>query len=82
MKTEEYVCDNYGHNCQQLKDEAEISFKAGIKEVVEWIENNELYWRSVSTTNHDYYIPLSLANTWQAQKKDWGIPTPEVEEER
>ena len=32
MKAEEYLCDSYGHDCQQLKDCAEISFKAGQKE--------------------------------------------------
>ena len=44
------------------------------KEVVEWIDKNlEPYWRSVSTTKHDYYITLSLADTWQAKLKEWGI---------
>jgi len=57
--------------------QAEISFplgeKQGIKKVVEWVKDNELYWRSVSTTNHDYYIPLSLADVWQAKLKEWRI---------
>ena len=47
--------------------------QAGIKKVVEWAEKNKLYWKSISTTNHDYYIPLCLADTWQAQKKEWGL---------
>jgi len=54
-------------------EQAEISFKAGIKEVTDWIDANEPYWRSVSTTKRDYYIPLSLADTWQAKLKEWGI---------
>ena len=60
---------------QNLVDaQAEISYRAGIREVVEWLDKNlELYWRSVSTTKHDYYIPLSLGDIWQAKLKEWGI---------
>ena len=47
--------------------------KAGIKEVVEIVEKSKLYWRTVSTTGNDYYIPWCLADTWQSQKKKWGI---------
>ena len=47
--------------------------KAGIKEVVDWLEENELFWRSVSTTKHNYYIPLFLADTWQVKLKEWGL---------
>ena len=51
------------------------AYKAGIQEAVEWIDKNrlELYWKTISTTGHDYYIPLILADTWQAQKKEWGV---------
>ncbi len=59
----------------------DIAFKAGEEQgiqkgrmkVVEWIEKMELYWRSISTTGRDYYIPLSLADTWQAFKKERGV---------
>ena len=57
-----------------LLKQAEISLKVGRREVVEWQEKNlELFWRSVSTTQHDYYLPLSLADKWQAQKEKWGL---------
>ncbi len=38
---------------------------------IDWIGKNELklYWRTISTTGKDYYIPLCLADTWQALKK-------------
>ncbi len=55
--------------------------QAGIKEVVEFLENDlELYWRSISKAKHDYYIPLSLADTWQAKLKEWGLATPKDKE--
>ena len=55
--------------------QAEISFKAGIREMAEWIERNplELYWKTISTTKRDHYIPLVMADTWQAKLKEWGI---------
>ena len=51
----------------------DIAKQLGRREVMEWVEENRLYWKSISTTKHDYYIPICLADTWQAQKKDWGI---------
>ncbi len=41
-KDTEYICDNYGHTCQQLKDEAEISFKAALEEVGKWLKDKHL----------------------------------------
>lgn len=54
---------------------AEQAYKAGMREVVECIEKNplELYLKTISTNGHDYYIPLVLADTWQAKLKDWNI---------
>ena len=65
----------YAHARQHCEDVIIPQAKAeGIREVVEWQEKNlELFWRSVSTTGHDYYIPLSLADTWQAFKKERGV---------
>ncbi len=45
------------------KTQAEISFKAGIKEVVEWINHN--FWTGLGA----YNIPLK---EWQAKLKEWG----------
>ena len=48
-----------------LETQAEISFKAGIKEVVEWItEHNS------SAHNAIVFIPT---NEWQSGLKEWGI---------
>lgn len=47
---------------------AEISFRAGIREVVEWIERGENSWWN------DYYLRFKVdVEEWQAQKKEWGI---------
>lgn len=44
-----------------LQAQAEISFKAGVKEVVDWLIND-----SYDTTIH-------FGEDWQAQLKEWGI---------
>ncbi len=36
-----------------------------LDEWIKWVDNSEIYWRTVSTTKHDYYIPLCLVDTWQ-----------------
>jgi len=44
-----------------LEAQAEISFKAGIREVVEWVEENDpnnSFWKS---------------QCWQAMKKEWKV---------
>ena len=47
-----------------LEKQAEISFKAGIKEVVEWIKERDCGDKScVAITIDD----------WQAKLKEWGI---------
>ncbi len=43
-----------------LKEQAEISFKAGIQEVVEWIISNN-------------GVPDHILDLWQTKLKDWGI---------
>ncbi len=64
-----------GYPCQQklitkselenlLETQAEISFRAGIKEVVEWVSENLLGFV------YDYN-PKRLQ--WQAKLKEWGI---------
>jgi len=61
------------HLDRQLATQAEISFKAGIKEVVEWIEGQqrELYSKAQSTTFAGFNISK---NSWQAKLKEWEIP--------
>ena len=63
------------------KAQAEISFRAGIGEVVEELEKYDVCYLSVSTTGHDYHIPLCLADTWQAKLKEWGIDEASIREE-
>ena len=47
--------------------QAEISFKAGIREVVEWIEE-DLNFDSFGGSRLD-----KLREEWQAKLKEWGI---------
>ena len=42
----------------------EAGHKAGIKEAVEWIENNKEYIHG---------FPVINAQTWQAKLKEWGV---------
>jgi len=46
------------------KKQAEISFKAGIKEVIEWIENNAHY----SVVKDGYTLDET---DWQFKLKEW-----------
>jgi len=57
----------WGVNCDPKchKAQAEISFKAGIREVVEWIEANDQ-----AGLNDTIYF---LRKTLQAQIKKWGL---------
>ena len=65
MKAEDTVMDTNDkryHSStleEMLYEQAEISFKAGIKEVVEWVSIN---------INTD-----SRRDEWQAKLKEWGI---------
>lgn len=49
-------------------DQAEVSFRAGIKEVVEWIKEH-------SNDDDEYNIggKVFFLNDWQAQLKEWGL---------
>jgi len=59
-----------------VQAQAEISFKAGIKEVVEWIIENaafpmsNLSYVERQATPLDVYIEFG---DWQAKLRDWGI---------
>ncbi len=44
-----------------VRKQAEISFKAGIKEVVDWLEDNNL--------SPNFEKP----ELWQAKLKEWGV---------
>ena len=51
---------------------AEISFRAGIREVVEWIEKASEY-KQLPNIDHTFYYHLDvLDSVWQAKLKDWG----------
>ena len=54
--------------------QAEISFKAGIKEVVEWINQEEhlLYVPEGDEEPIDHGI-LLRPSKWQAKLKEWGV---------
>lgn len=43
--------------------QADISFKAGIEEVVGWIEDN----------NHEPISAGTISQAWLEKKKEWGI---------
>ena len=49
--------------------QAEISFKAGIKEVVEWVEKNSLV--NLSFTSGNVRVVEEFA--WQSQKEMWRL---------
>jgi len=55
--------------------QAEISFKAGIKEVVEWIEENLLVAVKDEMSGSQITVTLGKAHEseeWQAKIKEWG----------
>ena len=56
-------CQPYCHDVQ-----SEISFKAGIKEVVKWISENAPHY-NCSECGYEQHID----DDWQAQVKDWGL---------
>jgi len=59
-----------------IRKQAEISFRAGIKEVVEWMnERNTLKLKSLEGTG-DWFKHCGLLvpmDKWQAKLKEWGI---------
>jgi len=57
-------------NDAQLKAQAEISFRAGIEEVVEWVEGHD------KSNCMDCFCAYDFCEEeWQAQLKEWGIKT-------
>ncbi len=56
--------------------QANISFKAGIKEVVEWVRLNTLS----SFDDKDGELLVFGVDDWQAQLKAWGIEKPTTED--
>ena len=57
-----YECDAYNTG---KRDQAEIAFKAGRKEVVEWVDEQSFYHTSAKF--------VMDAAAWQAKLKEWGI---------
>lgn len=51
---------------------AEISFKAGIKEVVELL-NSHPFLHEGDYNSNDRMKPLSECSWWEAKKKEWGV---------
>lgn len=53
------------------KSQASISFKAGMKEVVNWIKENKLAGKTYSLGfGYVYSFPIDI---WQAKLKDWEL---------
>ena len=50
------------------REQAEISFKSGIKEVVEFINKEMLPYHGL-----DEYITVGWDEKWQSKLKEWGI---------
>jgi len=57
----------------KLEHQAEISFKAGIKEVAEWIETVAGRDKFTATNGEHYGMLTILDETWQAKLKSWNI---------
>ena len=58
---------NHEEHLESLQNQAEVSFKAGIKEVVEWM----MRYRSETTRE---FVGFTIGNiSWQAKMKEWGI---------
>ncbi len=51
-----------------LETQAEISFKAGIKEVVEWVNDNSEYFECEGSCDSDRHI---IDKKWQAKLREW-----------
>ena len=55
-----------------LATQAEISFKAGIREVVELI-NSHPFLHEGDLSSTDRMKPVSECSWWQAKLKEWGL---------
>jgi len=58
----------FPHTGEKIQEAMELSFKAGIKEVVEWIESHEESTCMDCSCAYDFKIW-----DWQAKLKEWGI---------
>lgn len=48
-------------------EQAEVSFKAGIKEVVDWINNSD-------SSCQEYFSKVCFDNNdWRSKLKEWGV---------
>jgi len=56
MEAKDMICDSYGHECPQLVIEAEISFKAGMREVVEWLKEHNYYCMGIEAKLKEWGI--------------------------
>ncbi len=78
MKAEDTVLSRKIHEidtlCEERVKQASISFKAGVKEVVEWINEHSnakaTYTDDLHMTRRWLEMPIGL---WQAKLKEWGI---------
>ena len=67
-------CDGLDCEVCQLTKQAEISFKAGIKLVVEWIQEHSASEASYTDDLHMTRSWLELPHSlWQAKLKEWGL---------
>ena len=55
----------------RLNKQAEISFKAGIKEVAEWLQNNCKYELEPGINGRD--LATFIVGEWQAKLKEWEL---------
>ena len=60
------------HNChwkvdKMLAEQAEISFKIGVDEVVKWVEHHV-----TERVSDGFYVGITRSE-WQAQLKNWGV---------
>jgi len=53
-----------------LKAQAALSYKEGIRTVVEWLSEHTVFILSGAT---HLRVPIEIAPEWQAQLKEWGL---------
>ena len=61
------------HQIELLHKQADNSFKAGIREVVEWIEDDKYEVNQGTCLLGSIPVFLVHKEKWQAKLKDWGI---------
>lgn len=65
---EERLPRTYAEMQKELQKQAEISFKAGIKEVVEWMKGHANY-----DDEYNKNGKVFILSDWQAKLKEWEI---------